>query len=266
MDTGQNAFFIGCFGLQNLSVSVSKALNGVIALPAVGADAASSRYIGLNKGFQFRTGAIFNYLKPNSAQFFAFPFHSSSNRKFSLGSAAPFARSLTAKVKLICFDIAGKFFTVVSDRTAAKFVEPTPGGVIAAKTQQIFEVDGIDTGFSSCKPPHRFEPSPQRPSGAMHDGSGSQRMLGLTAVTHVKSLGGLPVFSAAAFRTDKAGRPSAYKQVFTASVFIRKAPIKFGLIFRKIFCVGSAFKNSAKTIGLQISQADGSAQLCVAVL
>jgi hypothetical protein len=30
--------------------------------------------------------------------------------------------------------------------------------------------------------------------------------------------------------------------------------------------LGSAFKNSAKTIGLKISQADGSAQLCVAVL
>ena len=38
----------------------------------------------------------------------------------------------------------GKFFTILADGAASKFLQPAPSGAVAAKAQKFFEVHGVD--------------------------------------------------------------------------------------------------------------------------
>jgi len=44
--------------------------------------------------------------------------------------------------------------------------------VIAAQAKQLLQVDGIDAGFASRKPPHGFKPVGDRLFGAVHNRTG----------------------------------------------------------------------------------------------
>ena len=50
----------------------------------------------------------------------------------------------------------------MADGAASELLEPGPGGAVAAKAHQFFEIDSIDTGLSGGEPPHGLEPMGNR--------------------------------------------------------------------------------------------------------
>jgi hypothetical protein len=68
----------------------------------------------------------------------------------------------------------------------------------------------------------------------MHNRSGGQRMLMLTACANEKTSGALPVSVVAATQTDKTLRPSEAEKIIVAGLIVIKALVKFSLVFWKI--------------------------------
>ena len=61
--------------------------------------------------------------------------------------------------------------------------------MIAAQAKQLLQVNGIDAGFASRKPPHRFEPIGDRFFRSMHNGTGGQGNLMFTSFADVDIVG-----------------------------------------------------------------------------
>ncbi len=93
---------------------------------------------------------------------------------FATGAAASFARLMAADEKFIHFHAPTELFALPANRAASELLQPAPGGGITAKAQQLFEVEGIDTGFSRGKPPHGFKPAGNWLFGTIHNGAGGQ--------------------------------------------------------------------------------------------
>ena len=111
---------------------------------------------------------------------------------FAIRSPATPAASLAAYIKLIGFHIARKLFSIFADRTAAQLLKPTPCGAVTTQAQKILQINGIDSGFSRCQPPHRFKPLDQRFSGSVKNRTGSNGMLMLASLTNIETSGTLP--------------------------------------------------------------------------
>ena len=76
--------------------------------------------------------------------FYVSSLNGDSNNGFAFGTAASFAGFLAADEKFIDFNTAGKFFTILANSAASQFLQPTPSGAVAAKTQKFFEIYCID--------------------------------------------------------------------------------------------------------------------------
>jgi len=67
---------------------------------------------------------------------------------FAFGTAATLSGSRRADEKFIHFDATGQFFASIADGAASKLLQPGPGGSVAAKAQQLFQINRIDAGFA----------------------------------------------------------------------------------------------------------------------
>ena len=78
-------------------------------------------------------GTIRHHLQADTAEFLTLFFHGRKNDGFTVGATTAFARLLATYEKLINFNIARKWFTALADGTPSQFVQPCPGGLVAAK-------------------------------------------------------------------------------------------------------------------------------------
>ena len=80
----------------------------------------------------------------------------------------------SADEKLVHLDASGQFFPLIADGAASKFLKPSPSGAVTAEAQQLFEIHGIDAGFTGREPPHGLEPIGDGLFGTVHDRSCGQ--------------------------------------------------------------------------------------------
>jgi hypothetical protein len=117
-------------------------------------------------------------------------------------------------------------------------MEPSPGSLCAFQAQDTLQACGADSGFLGAYPPHGAKPHKQRFSGAMHDGSRSQRSLLVTVGTFHEPSFVEPSVTVATLRTTKSLRPSLRKEIFSASFFTMKSFFKLHQILGEIWSIG----------------------------
>ncbi len=101
----------------------------------------------------------------------------------------------------------------------------------------------INTGFTSCEPPHGFEPIGQWFFGSMHHGTGCQRMRRFAASAYVQTLRTDPARFMSALGTVETIRPFHIDQVVSACLFGVETIFKFNLIAGEIFVDKKIFHN-----------------------
>ena len=123
-----------------------------------------------------------------------------------------------------------KLFASLPDRTAAQLLQPALCRIVASQSQQIFQVDGVDPGLASGKPPHRFKPGPQGLLGAMQDRACGNRLVVFASATDAEPSGAHPITGVFASRAVKPLRPPYPKKIVVTGLLLRKAFVKLLLV------------------------------------
>lgn len=160
-------------------VGIERGGGCIVALPPIGGDPAAGRNVVQQEGFQRVGRAIQGHMQANATHSLLHlsALHGHGDNGFALGPAAALAGALAADDKFIHFHAAGEFPAILADGAAPQLLQPAPGGAVAAQTQQLLEIGGIDAGFAGGEPPHGLEPIGDRLLGAVHDRAGGQGML-----------------------------------------------------------------------------------------
>jgi hypothetical protein len=212
----------------------------VISSPSIGFYYRSRLYIFYGKGNQTRSGEIDNPLYPNSSKpspgFFDLHGHGNAGLFQTL---SPHNLGLCAAYKsVVNLNSTRELLSSGSNHCSSQFMEPGPSSLRAFQAQDTLQACGADSWFLGAYPPHGAKPHKQRFSGAMHDGSSSQRSLMMTVGTfHEPSLV-KPSVTVAALRTTKPLRPSLRKKILSASFFTMKSFFKLHQILGEIWSIG----------------------------
>jgi hypothetical protein len=142
---------------------------------------------------------------------------------------------LPAQVKFIDLHMAGEPFAPSANRATSQLMQPPPSGLVASQPEQVLQVDGVAPGLASGEPPQGPNPVPKRLPIAVQDRAGGDRLVVFAAPADAQAPSAHPVAGMPAAVASKPLRPSHLKQILVAGLLVRKALIKFLLVFLKIF-------------------------------
>src|SRR5512137_172179 len=226
MNPWQKAILVLGFALKHWLVGVAHRCQAVIPTPTVSMNGASRSNVGLDKRNQVTGRARVDDLQPKPTQFAPLSLDGHGYDALVLSTAAALAAAFTTQVKHIHLHISRKSFAALPDRTTAQLLQPAPCRIVASQPQQIFQVDGVDPGLASGKPPHRFKPGPQGLLGAMQARACGNRLVVFASATDADPSGAHPITGVFASRAVKPLRPPHPKKIVVTGLLLRKAFVK----------------------------------------
>ncbi len=116
--------------------------------------------------------------------------------------------------------------TARSVHGSSHFMQPTPGGLIAAKAEYSFQAKGISTIFLVCYMPDGHKPCPQGLAVLIKDGTSCNRSLSLTISTPDLSPRSQPSFAPITGWANKTCWPAQPYQVTDTGFLIGKPLVK----------------------------------------
>src|SRR5437870_5629995 len=152
--------------------------------------------------------------------------HSNQNLCFRPATASPLLQS--AQVCLVHFHPTAEAVTARSHHSSPQFVQPSPGGDIAAQAQNPLQPQGTGSVLLGGHPPHGPEPHGQRFPCILEDRTSRQRRLVLTASADEQIALGRPSRRPAAAWTNETFWPTKLEQVVPTRLLRPKSGLQFG--------------------------------------
>ena len=190
-----------------------------IACPAIRADEAARRNMGLNEAAKAVGRCVRHALEANSTDAFATTggnaliLNRNRHQRFVFGSSPPFSCSLAANQGFINFHQPRQGLPPWANHRSAQAVQPPPSGIVASKPQHPLQAQGVGAIFLAGDVPHRFKPLPQRFAGVMEDRACCHRGLSAAFTALKKPTTGLAGFSMAASRANESIGPTKGHEV-----------------------------------------------------
>ncbi len=131
-------------------------------------------------------------------------------------------------VGFIYFNLSGQLIPSGAHHRTTQFMKPSPGRIITAKTKDPFQSEGTGSMFLTRHKPHSQKPRPKGFVTPMKQSSRSNGRLPFTFSAKEKTTphqGRLVSFFCTA-GANKALRPSKFRNIFKASIFVAKPFIK----------------------------------------
>jgi len=253
MGPWQNAILVLGFRLKHGLVGVAHRWQSVIPTPTVCLNGASRINVGSDKRDQLNGRARVDDLRPKSAQIAPLSLDGHGYDALVLNTAAALAAAFTAQVKFIHLHMSRKSFAALPDRTTAQVLQPAPFRMVASQPQQIFQVDGVDPGLASGKPPHRFKEGPHGLFGAMQNRGCGNRLVVFPSATDAALSGTHPTTAVPATWAVRPLRPPHPKKILAAGLLLRKAFVKLLLVIREIFGNDKLAHHWPPHVGLEAS-------------
>jgi len=150
-----------------------------------------------------------------------------------LSTSAPFF--FTSNIGFINFDRSMQTFSTWTYHNASKFMQPSPGCLIAAESKAIFQIFSACSCLLRYKPPHYMEPQSQWFSSILKYCSSGNRSLMSTVGTMQQIPIVFPSLSTLTTRTKKTIWPSNLENIVKAIIFCLESVNKFFKILWIIF-------------------------------
>ena len=144
-------------------------------------------------------------------------------------------RFRAAHIGLIHFQRARTAISSRPDHGPPELVEPSPGRVIAAQTENLLEAQRADARFLTGHPPHRPEPDGQRFASTLEYGTRRHGDVVAARSTDQQSTNGLPYLATLATRARNSLRPTQLQKILPASSFGREPRLEFTECLRVVF-------------------------------
>src|ERR1035438_8345609 len=152
-----------------------------IAAPSIGVDHRTGHYGRLNERQEAGARHVFDAANPNPADALAIFFGCHGNDGLGLGFPAVPAFLDAADIGFVHLHCPAERVPAGADHGSAQLVQPSPGRLIAAQTENTLQPQGADTALLVGDVPHRHEPLSQWLAGVLKDRPGRQRRLPLAA-------------------------------------------------------------------------------------
>lgn len=169
MDIGQDVFTFEAIGFIFNSVIVTQAFYPSVTFPAIADNCCPFFNVVQEEVLDAPLRGIRNLCQSNSAGGAESLFKSHNNKNLAIGSTTTLSRFFTPNKCLINFNNPAQFFPPRNYHQSPEFVEPAPGGLVAAKAQNSLQAKGTHPGFLSNSPPDCSKPRNQRFSGPMEN-------------------------------------------------------------------------------------------------
>src|SRR2546422_3119773 len=210
------------------SVSVSFHLQTGVSFPPVRVDHTPWLAGFSDEGLQAGGGGIPDPTQSDAADGPPFFLAGYSNQSLCLRlpPANPFLQP--TDVGLVHFHPTVEPITPRSHHGSPKFVQPCPGGEVAAQTQYALQPQGAGSILLRRHPPDGPEPHRQRFPRILEDRARRQRRLVLAASADQQVAVSRPSRSPAAALADKALWPTQLQQVVPTRLFGSKSGLQFG--------------------------------------
>src|ERR1700730_4936642 len=138
------------------------------------------------------------------------------DQRLTLGLSAPDALLQAAQIGFIHFHPSRQPITARPDHRSSELVQPRPGRLVAAQSQDPWQAQGPGSVLLSRQPIHSPEPIHQRLPRILEDRARRHRRLEATLLALHQRRSHRPKVTAAAARAAKALRPSKPEQIFSA--------------------------------------------------
>jgi hypothetical protein len=189
-----------------------------VAEVAIGVDQAAALDHCFDEALHAARGTVVKALHPNSSHAPATLFNRDHDLRLGGGLTAEDAGLHASDPSLIDFNRSFQEVAVRPDHGMSQFVEPGPGGPIAAQAENLLDSHGAGALLLSGDQPDGVEPEPKRLVGVLKNGPGSDRGLvpTLGALEEPGSTG-LPSPVTRALGTDEAVGPAQLGEVIPAA-------------------------------------------------
>lgn len=217
---------------------ISFCLKSIVSEPAVCSNVGARLHHLFKRLFNGGGRGIGNNAQADATNASAIFLSCDQNQGLSLGSASTFSGSFAANHGFIHLDGPGKSISSRANHGPAKFVQPCPCGLIAAKSQNSLNAKGADAIFLTGDIPDSTEPQRQRKPRTLKNGSGSHGRLIPTLATKDKPCLHSPTFAPAATGAQKTRGPAQRLQVSSTCFVAGKAFFHINQVARVIFHAG----------------------------
>ena len=157
------------------------------------------------------------------------------DQALSRSTTPSLTRFRAAHIGLIHFQRVRKAISSRPDHGPPELVEPSPGRVIAAQTENLLEAQRADARFLTGHPPHRPEPDGQWFASTLEYGTRRHGDVVAARSTDQQSTNGLPYLATLATRARNSLRPTQLQKILTASTFGREPRLEFTECLRVVF-------------------------------
>jgi len=190
-----------------------------IASPSIGLDNTAGFDTLLNGTLPAESRCIRHTLEPNSYSISFFKLYHYNNQRFTGCSSIMFSWFLSPYVDLIHLDGARETIPSRSYHSAAEFVQPCPGGVITAQTENSLHSECVRSIFLSGQRPYSTKPKLQWLLGVLENRANSNRGSEMTTYTIVQiPLHGLR-FLVSTTGSSESFRPAQLEEIVEARFF-----------------------------------------------
>jgi len=188
MNTGHNNMSRVSAG-RNIShaMPISKFFSTIITLPTIGSNVSSLFYIIRNKFMETFSRYIGNNRHPYSAWTFSSNFSGYCNNRFPRCTTSADFFPDASHISFINFNVFGQQISARNYHCPSQFVKPSPGSIIAAKSENSFQTKSTGTMLLTCNKPHGQKPCTKRLACIMKQCSCGNGSLPLTFSTKKKT-------------------------------------------------------------------------------
>src|SRR5215469_1707083 len=208
-------------------VSVPSHLQTGISFPSVRVDHAARLDRLGDKGLQTGGRGVPNLTQSDAPGALSVFLAGHSHQSLCLCPATANPLFQSAQVSLVHLDPTAQLVTARSHHGPSQFVQPCPGGDVAAQTQNALQPQRTGSVLLRRHPPDSPEPQGQRFPGILEDRTRRQRHLVFAASTDQQVTLRCPTRRPATARANETFRPTKLQQVLSTGLFGSKPGLQF---------------------------------------